>query len=480
MPSSLRDLPPGLRAFSYARASRDPSGRGTSTRDQHIENGHVIERLQATLAGKFTDDDRGASRYAKRARDEYEDMVRLARAGECDILVAWESSRWHRDLAVYVTLRDLCAELGILWCYNGRVYDMNDDDDRFSSGLDALTNERDAGKIRARVLRTTRLQAQRGAPHGRIPYGYRREYDPKTGELLRQVPHEDQAPIVREVARRVLAGEGMRGIAHDLNTRGIEPPAKPTGTMAEPGWTGVAIRGLLLRWSSIAKRPYGGEVLDCQWEPILDEATFYAVQRMLTDPTRLTKRDSSVKHILSGAAKAECGAWLRIMPNRGYLSYVCIRPQCHCVALAKARFEAYITEVLLARLSDPKVAARLRQNVRGERQRELMAQIERDEAELSQARELARDRRLSVVSLAGLEASLLPAIESAREELGRLSTPHALLGLIGPNARAVWEDMTPPEQRNAIRSAMTITLHKASAYGIRRIEPGRITYEWLI
>ena len=62
-----------------------------------------------------------------------------------------------------------------------------------------------------RIQRRMRRMATEGLPHGKIPYGYRRVYDPKTRRLLRQEP--DTAPVVREIARRLLAGEALGAVA---------------------------------------------------------------------------------------------------------------------------------------------------------------------------------------------------------------------------------------------------------------------------
>src|SRR5215469_6263456 len=177
-----------LRAFVYDRTSRIIDGRGTANADQAAENDRYCERQGWTIVGRFTDAGKGASRHSKSRRTDYERMVDGVQRGECDVLVVWEASRLHRDLAVYVALRDLCVTSRVLLCYNGQVYDMTRGADRFVTGLNALQAEYEADNIRDRVLRTTRANAERGRPHGRIPYGYRRVYDERTGALIEQVP----------------------------------------------------------------------------------------------------------------------------------------------------------------------------------------------------------------------------------------------------------------------------------------------------
>src|SRR5688500_7508333 len=107
---------------------------------------------------------------------------------------------------------------------NDKLHDPNDPDDGFMLDLTAALAVRESAVIRKRILRSVEDRAHEGRPHGKIPYAYQREYDPDSGKLLRQVPNPNTAPIVQEMARRVLAGESMYAVSRDLNRRGIPSP----------------------------------------------------------------------------------------------------------------------------------------------------------------------------------------------------------------------------------------------------------------
>src|SRR5699024_5276318 len=121
-----------------------------------------------------------------------------------DVLVYWEPSRAGRDLGAYVDLRDLCASRGVFWSYSGKLLDLTNGDDRFASGLDALLAEKEAEQVRERVLRAHRANIDAGKAHGRIPYGYKAVGDENTGKIVARVPHPGEAPIVKELAARIL------------------------------------------------------------------------------------------------------------------------------------------------------------------------------------------------------------------------------------------------------------------------------------
>lgn len=132
------------------------------------------EQEKWTVAKVITDANRSASRWRTREREGFEEALELIASKEYDAFVTWEPSRAGRELLAYVQLRAACQEAGVLYLTKGRVYDFARHDDSFMMGLEFLSAEKDAAIIRDRQLRTVRLNAQKGRPHGRLPFGYRR------------------------------------------------------------------------------------------------------------------------------------------------------------------------------------------------------------------------------------------------------------------------------------------------------------------
>jgi DNA invertase Pin-like site-specific DNA recombinase len=459
-----------LRAFVYARASRDPKRRGRSVDDQMTENRRECEHRNWTIAGEFKDLDRSASRHARRVRDDYEAMVEGVRAGQCDVLVTWESSRFQRDLDVYVKLRKLCEEARVLWCYNGRVYDMSDRADRRTTAFDAIQAEDEAEGIRDRILRTVRLNAERGGPHGRIPYGYTRQYDAKTGDLIAQIPDPVEAPIIREIFEKIAAGRSAYSIAAELNRRDVK-------TRQGYAWSGESVVMIVKnKVTYLGKRSHRGEVVgDASWDGIVEPETYYSAQQILSNPARRTSRDKSVKHLLSGIARCglpECGRHLYVLKNRGYLTYTC-KPSPH-VACNETRLDAYVEEAVVEWLGSGRAVEAFRARDASAATADNLAEIDRLTAELQEARQLVVARRLSVASLAALEGGILPQIDSLREQVRRESVPSVVRDLIGASdADARWNALLIEERRAALRAIVTVTVNRGRP-GVRRIEPGRV------
>lgn len=479
--------PEPLRAFIYDRNSRDPRGLGTSVRDQGTENRRLCDMYGWVIAGQFQDPGRSASRYATRRRDDYEAMVERMREGGCDVLVMWEASRGYRNSRAYLDLRDLLESRGILLCYNGRLYNMERSDDRYITGMDALNAEREADAIRDRNRRTHRLILERGDPPGRLPYGFAREYDPRTGALVRQVVDPAQGEVVREIARRVREGQSCNSIARDLNRRGVAPP------WTSAAWTLESVKRVVVRPSSAGKRDHRGRVVGgAAWPAILEESDWQACVRILTDPARLNHHGAQVRHLLSGLVFCgPCGGSARLRPKtvKGGLSYVC--QGCYRVSMRAAMLEAYAVELVLGYVEREDFASSLMAADAdcGDAAARAVAEAKAYEAQLAEATELAGQLApgrggvlvpaLSAARLAAMEADLLPKIDAARARARDASVPAVLHDVAGPAARSVWDEQLDIERRRTvIREVVRLQLN-GGGMGARRIVPGRITHEWL-
>ncbi|CAM5607616.1 hypothetical protein GCM10010329_17100 [Streptomyces spiroverticillatus] len=226
---SLRESLKGKRAGLYARKSAyrgKGKRRGYSVREQLDVGRATSDELGTVVVGEFIDDDRSASTYRDRDREEFERMIDAVEASELDIVIAYGSSRLQRDVEIYARLRNACARHGVLWCYGGKVYDLTNKDDRFRTGLDALIGEREVDELRDNVMRTLRANAVSGRPHAQAAYGYRRVYDPRSGAFIRTEEHPEQKPILVELTQRVGRFEERTKIAVAFNKRGIAPPTR--------------------------------------------------------------------------------------------------------------------------------------------------------------------------------------------------------------------------------------------------------------
>ncbi|WP_341857018.1 recombinase family protein [Brachybacterium sp. GPGPB12] len=237
----------------------------------------------------ITDANRSASKWRTREREGFEEALHLIASKKYDAFVTWEPSRAGRELLAYVQLRAACQEAGVLYLTKGRVYDFSRHDDSFMMGLEFLTAEKDAAVIRDRRLRTVRLNAQKGRPHGRLPYGYRRVYDEQTRALVRQEIDPGKASIIITAVDEILDGVSINNIVTRLNRAGVPTPMKPTSDQSR-GWMSSTLRQLIKSPTIAGLRMYQGEVIgEADWPAIVPVEKWEKVNQILADRARRTR-----------------------------------------------------------------------------------------------------------------------------------------------------------------------------------------------
>ena len=477
---ALDDLDAGV----YNRVSDDRDGRSKSPEEQDKENRAACAEQGWPVRAAYTEPaSASASRFARKAREEWERCLRDLAAGLFGVLVVWETSRSARRMAPWVELLDACRDRGVLIHVTSheRTYDPRKWRDRKALLEDGIGNEGDSEKISQHVQRAARGRAAAGLPNGRLLYGYRREYeyDDHTGKrhFLRQLPREDEAAIVREAFRRFAAGESLHAICADLERRGVPValrmnPAKRKNP-APPRWDEVRLRGMLRNPGYIAKRVYRGKVTgDAAWPAIIDEDTFYLCQRRLEDPSRRHNRgEIHDKHLLSGVARCGvCGAYLRKVPNHtARMIYQCrgrggdTSKGRYCTSIPAEALETFAEDLIIARLSRPD-ARDLFTADRSAEAGEAGAALLRKQQELDDLYAEVSAGRLSVRALTAIEPGLLAEVEALGQRAHSF-VPPLLRDVAGPDAAKRWAELSLDQKKDVMRAIVTIRLHRAGKGG---------------
>lgn len=479
-----------VEAVIFARVSDDRDGRSRSTKQQVSAAKKWCARYKIPIAKIVVEEDIGASRYSKKKRTAYEQVLTEDLKpvnGKRRVLVSWESSRAQRNLEVYVRLRKVCEEHGALWCYNDRVYDMSDPDDRRRTAQDAVDDEYEVERTRKRILRDMEETRALGRPHGKLAYGYRIVRDARTGKSERREPDEETAesikegrvataPIVREIARRLLAGEKAYSIAADLNSRGIEAP-RPKRDGSPGVWRARSIIRMAASPTYAGLRVDRGAVIGKgTWEPILSQKDHDRLVALASKTDRLTHRGTKPRWLLTGIATCGvCGAPVGVFKGRGYHSYVCKAG--FCVGRAVIPLDRLVEEAILERLESPDVF------------QVLTADDEEAEAAFEEARVLqarldefvaqAADpvNPISAKALAQIEARLRPQIAAA-ERRGRAALKSPLVAEVaGVGARKKWKRLEMEQRREVVRALAHVRIDKATQGA--RFTPRRIALWWV-
>lgn len=456
----------GRRWISYSRVS-DDRNQGRSVEEQDAENHRTAERLGDEIVASLVDNSVGASRYSRGERPEWQKAVLMLERHEADGIMTWEASRATRDLEMYVKLRRVCRDTGALWCYNGRVYDLNDDDDSFSTLIDIGVSEREVGATRKRVMRATLHNAERGLPHGKLLFGYKRNYS-GNGVFIEQVPDEAQAAIFIEAATRALNGDLDQWIVNDFKARGLT-----TGRGAQ--WSLSQLKRMLMNPGYAGLRVHQGEVIGkAIWPGLITEEQHYQILARYESKKLGRRHDTAIKYLLTGIAECGvCGGLIAVNKPRGYPSYHCRAK--FCVARKIWGLDELITDLVLARLSQPDILADLA--VDNEPALEAIDELSKLRTRLDGFYAAAASGEITPNALSRIEASLLPQIERYEAKARRVNVPGTVHDLI-VNPRAIWPTLNIIEQREVVRLLMRIQICRTRK-GERTLDPSSVRITWL-
>jgi DNA invertase Pin-like site-specific DNA recombinase len=471
LPRSEALSQPPLRAVLYGRASKDRHKRGRSIKDQFTVGEMESADRGWQVIDRYEDRDRSATRRATKVRERFEDMIADAEAGKFDVIVYAERSRISRNLSVSVALRDLCHRTGVLLCYDGRVYDMRIPSDFKEFTRDSVQSEEEGESIIGRNERTARLTARRGGVWGWVPFGFKRVYDTDTGELIDQVGHPVEGPVLVELFELADARKSLRSLV---------PLVRPF----RPRITEVGIRAILRNKAYIGIRAHHGAEHKAAWKGLVDEAVFWRVQAMLEDPSRRTTHETGIKHLLTGDAlcsvcRSEREFTQARLSPRGAQPQHRRRPQYRCrvdhVSVMEHNLDAYVEEAALSWLSSPAAQTAFQAAASdGEREREReRARIMSEQ--LAEARQQATEfdpqtglPRLSVASLATLEQALIPAIQAAETRVRALLSAadpliDRLLTATPDEIDEIWNlELDLTQKRHVLRQIVRVELRPAA------------------
>jgi site-specific DNA recombinase len=452
------------RAREYLRVSADRSGHMRSTDEQHDDNQRAAVEHGWTLGAPYVEDAAvSASLYSRKPRGDFARLVadlEGARFG-ATVLVLWEPSRGSRRLSEWARFLELLEDRGVLLhvTSHGRTYDLGNPRDRRSSHEDGVDAEYESGKVSMRVTRAMASNAAGGRPHGRVPYGFVRVYDPQTGQLAKQEPDPVEAPIVREMFQRIAHGESLRQVARDLDARGVR-------TRSGLVFTSQHIRYLLLRHSYAGLRVHApgatavvrnASTVTTQavWPPLVPLDVWHAVRARLSAPDRRTTRVGRAVNPYSMFTRCDvCSGPLVVVYSRAAEGgeYRC-RDRGH-VQVSKPDLEAYLDAVIVAYLSDRRQyeqwAAR---TDHGAELAAVRGDLATARAELDELRDAVGAGTLSVASLARAEPGVLRRVGALELRERELATPPVLAGIISPgrDVKRRWKAAPIAAKREAAR-----------------------------
>lgn len=339
-----------LRAGIYTRMSLARMDDQTKTGDQERICRGLCEQRGWDVAAVYTDNNRSAWQR-DRKRPGWDAMLRDVETGRVNAIVVYHGDRLARQPWDMEKLIHLADAKGIRLASPTGTRNLDNPDDRFIIRIEAAHDCRSSDD----TSRRQKARFERWRREGKVMAGGRggRRFGFATDGVT-HVPAECDA--VREIARRVLAGESNGAVAADLAARGVRSPA-----------------GKLIDRSSIKRMlrnpRYAGLMPDGEsagaWEPVLDRQTWERARLAVeARAAGYARGPRAARWLLSGIAACGapgCGATMSIayITSRGYrqVVYACRKRDsggCGKVYRNAAHLELYVSARVVHLLNDPR------------------------------------------------------------------------------------------------------------------------------
>ena len=423
------------------------------------------------VADRYCDDD--ISAYSRKPRPEYRRMLDDIASGRIDAVVVWHLDRLHRNPKELEDFFETCenARVTHLATVQGDV-DLGTHDGKFHARIIGAVARKESDDKSRRATRKHLELAQTGRPGGGLrPYGYTAE---------RQVIPEEAA-VIRESARRLLAGETLMAVATDLNRRRI-PTARGTA------WTCHVLKHIVIHPRLAGHRTLKERVVGpAVWEAVLTEQESQRLRSLLTDPSRRRSR-SARRYLLSSLLRcALCDAKLVSRPNHTRPAYACNSGTglagCGRISILAEPVEAFVSEAVLYRLDSPALARAVTR--RPDRSRELddlEIQIANDQAKLEELAGFWADNKIEAAEYFVARKRISDRLALSRARFSQLDTNKSLRSLVGQGAelRRRWTDMNLHQRRAVIAAVLDHVVVGPAHRPTKQVDLSRLHPVWRV
>jgi site-specific DNA recombinase len=452
-----------MRAVIYCRISRDSNGEGAGVERQREACMHLAQaRGWDLVRPALIDNDLSA--YSGVHRPAFEQAMYLVRAGQVDAILVWHMDRVCRRVSDLVEITRLCLETGVKIASVHGDYDLSSPVGRmFATILIAVAEYEAAHKgerqVAANIKQAANGHRWRSSPR---PFGYAADH--VTAE-----PAEKAAVVW--AASALIGGSTIASITREWDRRRLRPPQAPFGPVPARAWRPNTVRKIFRNPRIAGLAAYRGEVInlaeaaEIDWEPLISEEVWRAVNGLLDDPAR--KPSFGVRTLLGGLGLCRCGNVCTGSQNgSGDAIYRCQpstrgdRPGPHATLRVES-VDAFVTAVILGRLARPDLTDLISPppNVDTAALRTEAAAIRRN------LTELAADRALGLVTRDQMLAATDRGNRRLEEITTRLADSAGASALApfaaGQRAEQVWESLDLARQRAVVRTLAAITLHPA-------------------
>lgn len=400
------------------------------------------------------------------ARPYWDEMMALAERGQLAGVLVYAVDRFTRRPKDLEALIELADEHGLVidGPRSGRL-DLTTATGRQQARWMAMQAASESDNTSERIKTTLGRKMREGKP-----MGAGRSYGFEVGGMEQRA---GEVTVLREVARRMLAGEKAAHIAADLNERGERTTRG--GTFSARNLT-----RMMARLRNGGHVEHNGRIVGTiPGEPVLDKDTYEALQGDIA--RRRRGRRPTGRYLLTGIARcSKCDRTMNGATNTrsGARTYRCPPQLGGCGrSVDAAGTEDKVSEFMVGLISDREIVAEI-----SARERALTAALAEQDAKVAGIEEQLADLEVKWASGELVQR----AYDRAKPVLDkRLAAERARLdGLKRPAklprgaAAADWVKMTPAQRRGLVQQfgvEITVGPHRP---GVRRFDPERVSVTW--
>lgn len=479
----MAEPPEQPRFAAYLRISKDPDGTSDAP-DRQLADLHRFAELKGWhIAEVFEDRDLSAFRRDV-VRPSYEALLDALAAGEFDGVLVWRLDRLVRRTVEFSRFWTVCDGAGATLASATQPIDTSDPVGMLVVHILVAFAEMESATT------STRLKAKEAhlARAGHHKEGGRRAYGMRPG--WREV-EPAEAEVIREIAERLLAGEGVTSIVRDLNERGV--PSATGGA-----WTRRSVVVLMRQARLFGKREHHGDIVaDGDWPAILDEATGMRLRAMID--ARATGMADRRQHLLSGLLVcSKCGHPMKgakVARRAGAdetpaeaearRKYVCpskVEGGCGGTSVVAAPVEELVVAALMYRLDSRDLGQVLKARTRQQPDdADLLAELAELQARADELAEMWAAGELTRSAMLAAQRKLDERQTAASERLASMHEVEPIEALLASKdgVAAAWDELSVSRQR-AVLAALLERVDVLPARGGGRFKAERLVPVWRV
>ncbi len=302
----------------YSRISEEedaPDRRGLAIARQRTDTGALLKLRRWKSGGHYSDPDVSAYKPGV-VRKDFERMLTDLKSGKLTGIAAYDLDRLFRqpvDLERVIAIYD--AIPGLKFATVQGDIDLSTPDGRTLARVMVAFANKSSMDTARRVSRKKLARALNGDSTSNFrAYGWNED-----GSL-----HKQEAAVLKQAVKDVLAGLGLYVICDRLNSQNIR-------TVRGHTWKTSAMRRVLTAPRLVGHAVYRGEVVNGpdgnpvkgNWKPLVDESTWLALNEALR-PRKGTYPKRKKKYLLSSILRCGlCGMGMAGGTRDGRVRYMC-------------------------------------------------------------------------------------------------------------------------------------------------------------